>query len=128
GPAAPAPGNKPVHPLLHPEARRSDGATDAHRPAHTLSLQRRGLVLDRKREWPGVQEHSLVISVSHPGDPQDREPALLLQREGGRDLRRRRAAAQTEVALVLRVRPRRRGPIQARDVPAGPKRSSYGWL
>src|SRR5207244_8276597 len=91
--------------LLPPESRCSDGAADGHRPAHTLSLQGRSLLLDRKREWPGVQEHSLVISVSHPGDPRDRESALLLQREGGRDIRRRRAAAQTEVALVLAALP-----------------------
>src|SRR5437870_5220038 len=73
--------------------------TDEHLDA--LPLQGQGLVLVGQRQREGVQRHRLGVSRANPGMSEDREPALLLRRKGGRRLRRRGAPAETRYALVL---------------------------
>ncbi|TME46561.1 MAG: DUF427 domain-containing protein [Chloroflexi bacterium] len=64
-------------------------------------LQGQSRVLVSQRQRQGVQGHRLGLPSADPGVSEDREPPVLLRREGRRGLRRRRAPAAAGIALVI---------------------------
>jgi len=66
-----------------------------------LPLQGQSRVLVSQRQRQGVQGHRLGLPSADPGVSEDREPPVLLRREGRRGLRRRRAPAAAGIALVI---------------------------
>src|SRR5205085_1189767 len=86
--------------LLPAQAGRAPRPADAVGDAHPLPLQGRRFLLQPHGEREDLPELRLVLPGAAARDPQDREPALLLQREG-RPLRRRRAAREAAIPICM---------------------------
>src|SRR5207302_6078249 len=92
--------DEPPDPVLHPAHGRSDGALLADRQAYALPIQGRGGLLERRCRRSTVRRHRVELPPPDPGVLEDREPAGVLQRAGGRLGGWRTAGAAHQHALV----------------------------